>query len=55
MQTPGKEPSVLPTGTTVLNLRDAKHGAFTIVGETSLKVFIVHVVDKGKPLYDYAK
>lgn len=54
VQPPGKQPSELPTGTTVLNLREAKHGAFTIVGETSLKVFTVHVVDKGKPLYDFS-
>jgi len=54
VQPPGKEPSELPTGTTILNLREAKHGAFTIVGETSLKVFTVHVVDKGKPLYDFS-
>ena len=54
VQPPGKEPIEVPTGTTVLNLRGAKHGAATIVGETSLKLFTVHVVDKGKPLYDFS-
>jgi quercetin dioxygenase-like cupin family protein len=54
VQPPGKDPTELPTGTTVFNLREAKHGAFTVVGETSLKVFAVHVVDKGKPLYDFS-
>jgi quercetin dioxygenase-like cupin family protein len=54
VQPPGKDPTELPTGTTVFNLREAEHGAFTVVGETSLKVFAVHVVDKGKPLYDFS-
>ena len=55
VQIPGKEPMQLPTGATLMNLRDVKHAGFTIVGDTSLKVFTVHVVDKGKPLYDYTK
>lgn len=55
VQAPGKEPTKLPTGATVVNLRDVKHGGFKIVGDTSLKLFTVHIVDKGKPLYDYAK
>lgn len=53
IQSPGKEPVALPTGATALNLRDVKHGGFKVVGNTSLKLFTVHVVDKGKPLYDY--
>ena len=55
VQTPGKDPAVLSTGTTVLNLRDAKHGALKNVSDTPLKIFAVHVVDKGKPLYDFSK
>jgi len=53
VQFPGKDPSKLATGTTLMNLRDVKHGGFTVVGSDSLKLFTVHVVDKGKPLYDY--
>ena len=52
IQHPGKDPMALATGTTVLNLRDVKHGGYKIVGDTSLKLFIVHIIDKGKPLYD---
>jgi quercetin dioxygenase-like cupin family protein len=52
VQAPGRDPSMLPTGTTGLNLRDVKHGGFKVVGDSSLKLFTVHVVDKGKPLYD---
>jgi len=55
VQVPGKEAMMLPTGATVLNLRDVKHGGFRVVGETPLKLFTVHIVDKGKPLYDYGK
>ena len=55
VQLPGKDPMALATGATVLNLRDVKHGGYKIVGDTSLKLFTVHIVDKGKPLYDYAQ
>ena len=55
VQSPGKDPMPLPTGATLLNLRDVKHGGFKVVGDTSLKLFTVHIVDKGKPLYDYSK
>jgi quercetin dioxygenase-like cupin family protein len=54
VQVPGKEPMKLATGAAIMNLRDVKHGGFTVVGDTSLKLFTVHVVDKGKPLYDYS-
>jgi hypothetical protein len=55
VQLPGKDPMPLPTGTSSLNLRDIKHGGFKVVGDTSLKLFTVHIVDKGKPLYDYVQ
>jgi quercetin dioxygenase-like cupin family protein len=55
VQAPGKEPAMLPTGATVLNLRDIKHGGFKVVGDMPLKLFTVHIVDKGAPLYDYSK
>ena len=55
VQAPGQEPTMLPTGLTSLNLRDAKHGAFKVLGETPLKLLTVHIVDKNKPLYDYVK
>jgi quercetin dioxygenase-like cupin family protein len=55
VQPPGKDAMPLPTGATLLNLREVSHGGFKVVGESSLKLFTVHVVDKGKPLYDAAK
>jgi quercetin dioxygenase-like cupin family protein len=55
VQVPGKEPTTLLTGATLMNLRDVKHAGFTVIGDTSLKLFTVHIVDKDKPLYDYAQ
>jgi quercetin dioxygenase-like cupin family protein len=55
VQMPGREPTGLQTGATLLNLREIKHGGFKVVGDTPLKLFTVHIVDKGKPLYDYVK
>ena len=55
VQVPGKEPSMMPTGLTSMNLRDVPHGAFTVMGDTPLKLLTVHIVDKGAPLYDYVK
>ena len=53
VQLPGKDPMPMATGATLLNLRDIQHGGFKVVGDTPLKLFTVHIVDKGKPLYDY--
>ena len=39
----------------VLNLRDAVHGGFKVIGPGQLILFTAHTVDKGKPLYDAAK
>jgi quercetin dioxygenase-like cupin family protein len=55
VQAPGKSPKMIATGSSLMNLRDVKHGGFKVVGNMSLKLFTVHVVDKGKPLYDYSE
>jgi len=41
-----------PTGLAAVNVREVPHGAFKVVGDTSVKLLTVHIVDKGKPLYD---
>lgn len=51
-QMPGKAPTMVATGAPILNLRDVRHGGYKVVGDTPLKLFTVHTVDKGKPLYD---
>ncbi len=55
VQMPGKDPMPLPTGTSIMNLRNVAHGGWKVVGETTIRLFTVHIVDKGKPLYDTAK
>ena len=55
VQPPGKEAFMLPTGAPIWNLRDVPHAGWKVVGETSLILLTVHVVDKGKPVYEYVK
>ncbi|HEX3485237.1 MAG TPA: hypothetical protein VHT51_09260 [Micropepsaceae bacterium] len=55
VQLPGQQPMMMQTGAPILNLRDAVHGGFKVVGPGNLVLFTVHTVDKGKPLYDWVK
>ncbi len=55
VQPPGKDPIELATGANILFERDVPHGGFKIVGDSPLTLYTVHVVDKGKPLYDWIK
>lgn len=55
VQVPGKDPIALPTGAPIMNLRDAPHAGWKVVGDATIILFTVHVVDKGKPLYDTPK
>jgi quercetin dioxygenase-like cupin family protein len=41
-----------PTGIAAVNVRNVPHGAFKVVGDKTIKLLTVHIVDKGKPLYD---
>jgi quercetin dioxygenase-like cupin family protein len=52
LETPDGKQVPFPTGTTVINHRDAPHGAFKVAGDKAVKILTVHIVDKGKPLYD---
>jgi quercetin dioxygenase-like cupin family protein len=54
IQVAGQPPTMMQTGSPIMNLRDVQHGGFTVVGDQSLKLLTVHVVDKGKPLYEWA-
>ena len=54
VQAAGKPAIAVPVGPG-LNLRDVVHGGFTVAGDKPLKLFTVHIVDKGKPLYDMSK
>ena len=55
IQAPGKETMELKKGETIFSLRDVPHGGFKVVGDKTIKLLTVHVVDKGKPLYDAPK
>jgi quercetin dioxygenase-like cupin family protein len=54
-QAPGQDPVSFDSGTSLHFAREALHGGFTVIGEKTLKVLTVHVVDKGKPLVEAAK
>ena len=49
IQLPGKEPTTLEAGAVILNLRHIAHGGFKVVDEKPLRLFTVHIVEKGKP------
>ena len=55
VEVPGKPAFAIPTGAPIMNLRDAPHAGFKIVGDKTVKLITVHIVDKGKPLYDWVK
>ena len=55
VQFPGQAPTMMATGAPIMNLRDAIHGGFKVIGPGNLILFTVHSVDKGKPLYDWVK
>ncbi len=55
VEVPGKPAFAIPTGAPVMNLREAPHAGFTIVGDKTIKLVTVHIVDKGKPLYEWVK
>ena len=52
VEAPDGKQIMLPTGAGNINLRDVPHAGFHVVGDTSLKLLTVHIVDKGAPLYD---
>ena len=55
IQMPGQAPTMLATGSPIFNLRDAVHAGYKVVGPGNLILYTTHVVDKGKPLYDWVK
>jgi quercetin dioxygenase-like cupin family protein len=44
-----------PTGAATINIRDIPHAGFKVAGDKALKMLTVHIVDKGKPVTDFAK
>jgi len=52
VQAPGAPPRAISAGTPIWNLRDVTHAGFKVVGDKSIKLVTVHIVDKDKPMYD---
>jgi quercetin dioxygenase-like cupin family protein len=51
-ETPEGKQLELKSGTGSINMRDMPHAGFKVVGNSPFKIVTVHIVDKGKPLYD---
>jgi quercetin dioxygenase-like cupin family protein len=51
----GKPACALPTGKPIMNLRDVPHGGFKVVGDKTIRLLTVHIVDKGEALCDSVK
>jgi quercetin dioxygenase-like cupin family protein len=52
IQLPGKEAQRLESGSPIFNLRGVMHGGWKSIGDKPITLYTVHVVDKGKPLFD---
>lgn len=52
IETPDGKQRNVPTGAVGVNAREVPHGAYKVVGDKPIKILTVHIVDKGKPLYD---
>jgi quercetin dioxygenase-like cupin family protein len=50
----GKQIAV-KAGNAGISVRDVAHGGVKVVGDKALRLLTVHIVDKGKPLYDSPK
>jgi len=50
IQMPGKDPVAREPGNAGINKRDVPHAGYTVVGDKTIKMINVYVVDKGKPI-----
>jgi len=44
-----------PAGAATINARDVPHAGVKVVGDKTLKMLNVHIVDKGKPMTEFVK
>ena len=54
VQVPGQAPKERPAGERGINGRGVPHAGYTVVGDRTIKILSVYVVDKGKPLQEPA-
>lgn len=50
IELPGQAPQMRATGSSGINVREVPHAGYKVVGDKTLKLLTVHIVDKGKPL-----
>jgi quercetin dioxygenase-like cupin family protein len=50
LQTPDGKEIVRPAGQAGVNIRDVPHAGYKVIGDKTLKLLTVHIVDKGKPM-----
>jgi quercetin dioxygenase-like cupin family protein len=55
LEIPGGTQIPFPTGAATINARDVPHAGFKVVGDKTLKMLTVHIVDKGKPVMELVK
>jgi uncharacterized cupin superfamily protein len=55
IELPDGKQMAIPTGAVGITTRGVAHGAYKVVGDKPVKLLTVHIVDKGKPLYDTPK
>lgn len=54
-QVPGQAAKERPAGERGINRRGVPHAGYTVVGDKTVKILSVYVVDKGKPLQEAAE
>ena len=50
LQMPDGKEIARPAGQAGVNVRDVPHAGYQVVGDKTLKLLTVHIVDKGKPM-----
>jgi quercetin dioxygenase-like cupin family protein len=50
LQMPDGKEIVRPAGQAGVNVRDVPHAGYKVIGDKTLKLLTVHIVDKGKPM-----
>ena len=50
LQFPDGKEVTRPAGEAGVNIRDVPHAGYKVVGDKTLKLLTVHIVDKGKPM-----
>ena len=54
VQVAGKEPKERLAGERGINQRGVPHAGYTVIGDKTIKILSIYVVDKGKPLQEPA-